>query len=286
MSDLLEGLEGLGLDKLKPEDLYSEKGTKKPKQIKKTVEMPKEDFYIFDKTYTCPNCDEEFKNKTVKNGKAKLIGTDVDLRPRHEGIDMSKYEVIVCPICGYAALTRYFDYISVKQSKMIKEKISNAFRGVTYKDPIFSYKEALERYKLALANAIVKQARASEKAYICLRTAWLLRGMGEDLSITEEKYEERLKEIQQKEMDYLVNSLEGFKKARSEENYPMCGMDEVTIDYIIAALAMKVGQLELSSKLISEILMNSSSNARMKERVRALKELVIAELEERKKKNA
>lgn len=278
MSELLDGLEEFGLDNLKPENLYKEKKVRSAAKTKKEQEIIPEETFVFEKTYECPNCDSEFKNKTVKNGKAKLIGTDIDLRSRHEGIDMAKYEVVVCPNCGYAGLSRYFDYISAKQSKLITEKISNAFRGVTYKNPIFSYKEAFERYKLALANAIVKQARASEKAYICLRTAWLLRGMGENLPKTEEKYEEHLKKIEKQEMDYLTNSLEGFKKARSEEGYPMCGMDEGTIDYIIAALAMQTGQLELASKLISEILMNPSANARMKERVRELKDLVIEKL--------
>ena len=179
MSDLLEGLEGLGLDKLKPEDLYKKTNEKKPLKGKKKIEPPKEETFIFEKSYECPNCGRNFKNKTVKNGKAKLIGTDLDLRSKHEGVDMAKYEVVVCPTCGYAALSRYFDYISDKQSKLIQEKISSAFRGVEYKNPTFTYKEAFEGYKLAIANAIVKKAKASEKEYICFGTSWLYRGLGE-----------------------------------------------------------------------------------------------------------
>lgn len=282
MSDLLDGLEGLGLDKIKPADLYKKTDEEKPKEEKKKIELPKEEFYIFDKTYDCPNCGRKFKNKTVKNGKAKLIGTDMDLRPKHEGVDMAKYEVVVCPTCGYAALSRYFDYISDKQAKMIQEKISNAFRGVKYQNPTFSYKEALERYKLALANAIVKQAKASEKAYICLRTSWLLRGMGENLPIDQRNYEEQLDAIQKQEKDYIKNALEGFKQARMEENYPICGMDEVTVDYIIAALSTQTDDLETASKMISQILVNPSANSRMKERTRELKDTVVKELSRRK----
>ncbi len=282
MSDLLEGLESLGLDNLSAQDLYKEK---KPVVVpkEKKIEVPDEDFFVFDKSYTCPNCGKTFKNKTVKNGKAKLICTDLDLRPKHEGVDMAKYEVVVCPICGYAALTRYFEYLTGAQSKLIQEKISNAFRGIEYTKSTYTYQEALERYKLALANAIVKQSRASEKAYICLRTAWLLRGMSENLPIEEMDREKKKKDFQKQEMDYLKNSLEGFKKARAEEGYPMCGMDALTIDYIIAALATKVGQLEVAAKLVSEILTNPSANNRMKDRVRDLKDVILLEMESRKK---
>jgi uncharacterized protein (DUF2225 family) len=278
MSDLLDGLDAFGLGKFEAENLYKESPKKTKEKSKKEMDILKEEFFIFEKKYTCPNCEKEFKNKTVKNGKAKLIGTDIDLRPKHEGIDMAKYEVIVCPTCGYASLSRYFDVLFAKQSKMITAKISSAFRGVTYKNSTFSYKEALERYKLALVNAMVKQAKASEKAYICLRTAWLLRGMGENLPKVTPNYEEELNKIREQENEYLKNALEGFKKARSEENYPMCGMDEITIDYIISALSMKTGDYALSARLISEILLNPSTNARMKERARDLKEIVVAKV--------
>ena len=53
--------------------------------------------YIFDKTYVCPVCDNEFKSKTVKAGKVHLIGADTDLRPKYKGIDSLKYDAILCP---------------------------------------------------------------------------------------------------------------------------------------------------------------------------------------------
>ena len=67
-----------------------------------------------------------------------------------------------------------------------------------------------------------------------------------------------------------------------EEGFPICGMDEVTIDYLIAALSVEVGDLEVASKMISSILVNPSVNARMKERTRTLKDVVVKELTRRK----
>ena len=50
-------------------------------------EVNEEQDYLFDKTYTCPVCEKSFKSKTVKSGKARMIGTDQDLRPTFEGVD-------------------------------------------------------------------------------------------------------------------------------------------------------------------------------------------------------
>ena len=52
---------------------------------------------LLDKSYKCPVCGAAFKSKTVKSGRAKSIGTDLDLRPKYSGIDVVKYEAVVCP---------------------------------------------------------------------------------------------------------------------------------------------------------------------------------------------
>lgn len=43
------------------------------------------------------------------------------------GVDSLKYDAILCPKCGYAALNRYFNFVMSSQAKNIKEKISANF---------------------------------------------------------------------------------------------------------------------------------------------------------------
>jgi len=117
----------------------------------------------------------------MKSGKAKLVGADQDLRPRYDGIDSTKYDVVLCPVCAYGALASSFTHITPGQTKMIRDNISANAKINFYHDEVYSYKEALERYELALACAVVKRAKASEKAYICLKTGWMLRGYAESL---------------------------------------------------------------------------------------------------------
>lgn len=280
---LLDGLGQFGLSGLEDMNIYENPKAEKAAAKEAHVHVPQEQDFLFDKTYTCPICDKEFKAKTVKIGKAKLVGTDQDLRPKYENIDMLKYDIILCPHCGYAALSRYFKFLTAPQAKMISEKISKAFKAQPDAKEIYTYEEALERYKLTLANAIVKQAKPSEKAYICLKTAWLLRGMGEHLDQTDKDYAKKKADNDASENEFLRNAMEGFLAARQTEGYPMCGMDEATVDYLISVMALRFEQFDVATKLVSNILVSSGANPRMKEKARDLKELLMVKIKEQHK---
>ncbi len=275
MAGLLSGLEQFGLSGLENMDLYEK--PKKKEEEEAPVVVQEQDF-LFDKTFTCPICDKEFKARTVKIGKAKLAGTDSDLRPKYEQVDLLKYDIIMCPHCGYAALSRYFKFITAPQAKRIKETISANFKPITEYKEIYTYDEALERYKLTLANAIVKMAKASEKAYICLKTAWLLRGKGESLDLTDPEYEAKKAQVDEEEKEFLKNALDGFIAARQAESFPMCGMDETTVDYVISVTATKFEQFDVASKLISQIIASPNTNPRMKDKARDLKEEIMKQI--------
>ena len=282
MADLLSGLEQFGLGNLKNMNLYDE-----PKKAEGDDKAPaaapvmQEQDYLFDKATTCPICDKEFKTKTVKVGKVKLAGTDMDLRPKYDQVDLLKYDIVMCPHCGYAALSRFFKFVTSPQARHIKETISASFKPQTEVKEIFSYDDALERYQLTLANAIVKQAKPSEKAYICLKTAWLLRGKGEHLDTNAPDYAEQKKKLDDEENEYLHNALEGFLSARQTESFPMCGMDEPTVDYLISVLSLRFEQYDVASRLVAGILTNPSANPRMKDKARTIKEMVVKKIKEK-----
>ena len=282
MAGLLSGLEQFGLSNLESMDLYEtpkkaeegDAGEQKPHTVQ-------EQDFLFDKSFTCPLCDREFKARTVKIGKAKLAGSDLDLRPRYEQIDLLKYDVIMCPSCGYAALSRFFKYLTSPQAKNIQKAISATFKPQKETSEIYTYEEALERYKLALANAIVKQTKASEKAYICLKTAWLLRGKAEHLDPEQPDYEAQKKQCQEEEDEFLKNALEGFLAARQAESFPMCGMDEPTVDFLIAVTAMRFEQYDLASRLITNLITSKTVNPRMREKARDVKEMLMKKIKEK-----
>lgn len=276
---ILSGLGDFGLGGLEGLDIYEEE-EKESKKKAAAAAPPKveEKDLIYDKSFTCPVCGGEFSAKIMKSGKAKLLGTDLDLRARHEGIDAVKYDVLLCPSCGYAALSRYFSTIGSgsAQAKLIKEKISTSVRVTKYEDEVYSYEQAYERYRLSLVCAVVKKAKASEKAYICLKSGWLMRGWRE--SIQESSDAKKIEELKKQEEEYLQNAYKGFLEARQSEGFPMCGMDETTIDYLVAVLATKLKKYDVASRMVSSILASSMANARMKEKARDLKEQIIEEM--------
>lgn len=278
---LLSGLEQFGLGGLENVDLF-DKAKKEEERVAEEKKNPEqiEQELLFEKGCTCPICDNEFKVKTVKIGKAKLLGTDIDLRPRYEGIDMLKYDIIICPKCGYAALSRYFKYVTSGQAKLIKENITASFKAKEDTAPIYSYEEALARYKLALANAVVKRTKTSEKAYICLKTAWLLRGMGEQLDEKDSEYKNKKAECDTAETEFMKNAFEGFLAARQNESYPMCGMDESTVDYLIAVIALRFEKYDVASKLIAGVIMSPSASPRMKDKARDIKEILVKKIKQ------
>ena len=274
---IFSGLKNLGLGELEDSDLFAEE--EKAEQAAAEPAQPEEKDFIYEKSYTCPVCDKTFSSRVMKTGKAKLVSMDMDLRPRYVGIDATKYDVELCPHCKYAALTRYFTALTAGQIHLIKEQISNKVKLQPHSEDYYTYEEAIERYKIALVCAMVKKAKNSEKAYICLKSAWLLRGYREELESRRQLLPQQREELTQQETEYLENAFKGFVEAQKSERYPMCGMDEYTMDYLTAALAYEVGELDMSSQYVSRLLASMANN-RVKDKARDLKEMIVAKRKE------
>ena len=273
MGNLFAGLESLGLNIKDNVDVYEkEKKENQSAGVKKAqVKEIQEEDLLFDKTYTCPVCDHEFKSKMVRTGKAKLVSADTDLRPKYQGIDPLKYDAILCPKCGYASLNRYFNFVMSSQAKNIKEKISANFHYQPEAGKIYTYDDALTRHKMALLNTVVKNGKSSERAYTCLKMAWLCRGKRELLMQGDYKKEE-VTELINEEKELLSNAYDGFEAAFSKEDFPMCGMDQYTMMYLLAELARRIGKNDEAKRYVSKVLVARNAQRRIKDKAFALKE--------------
>ena len=274
MDNLFSGLEAFGLDKLSGVDIYEKE--KENTAAEETVAKPafSEADYVYDKTHTCPVCDKEFKSKVVKYGKIKLENLDSDLRPVYQNMDPLKYDAIVCPYCGYAALSRFFKFMTSTQADLIKKSISVAFKGLQETGEILTYDDAIARHKLALLSSVVKKAKTSERAYTCLKTAWVIRGKAEKLPANLPDYQAQKESLEKEELDFLAKAYDGFCEAFSKEAFPMCGMDEVTIMLLLAELARKIGKYDEASRWVSRILVSREAKDRVKEKAREIKEMI------------
>lgn len=275
MADIFAGLESLGFSNLDDMQIYED-------EKKNEAEVPEEEPVddrdyeleaILKKSVECPCCYKTFRYKAVRAGKLKVMEPDTDLRPRYEKVDALKYDAIVCPKCGYSGLTRFFSVITEGQKKLIREQVSGTFKGIDDTGDKLNYDEAIIRHKLCLYNSVVKKSRFGEKAYTCLKIAWLCRGKAEEMLEADPKA--NVNEIKKEELSNLKNAYDGFYQAIMKESMPICGMDQATITYLMAELARELGQTDVSKQWLSKLLSSRGLNRRLKDRAMELKEKLL-----------
>lgn len=277
MANIFAGLESLGFKDVEKVDVFqentSEKKASAPAEQEQGTEIAEEDL-LFDKSYVCPVCEYKFKSKMVRTGKVRLAGADSDLRPKYLGVDSLKYDAILCPKCGYAALNRYFNFIMSAQAKSIREKISATFQSQPESEKTYSYDDALLRHKMALLNTVVKNGKNSERAYTCLKMAWLCRGKREMLMQGGKYKKEEIQALLGEEKELLTNAFDGFEAAFGKEDFPMCGMDQYTMMYLLAELARRIGNIDAAKRYVSKVLVARGAQKRIKDKAYDLKEML------------
>lgn len=244
-----------------------------------------EEEYIFDKKMTCVVCDKPFTTKILKSNRARRLGSDMDLRPRYEHIDTIKYGICSCPNCGYSAMHNAFSHISGRQINNIKEQVCVHFlpedrMGWTS----YTYDQALRMHAMALKCADAKLAKDGEKAYLHLLMAWLYRekqAEAEKITIEELRNQETESCKAQADEHYLA-AFEGFQQAMMNEMFPIMGLDQPTLEYLIAYMAFYFEKLEVAAKLVGSVLTTSSASRNVKDRALELKAEIIKKLKERK----
>lgn len=239
--------------------------------------MERELSYILDKKEECPICQKEFTYKHVKTGKARFQGSDEDLRPRYLGIDTIKYDVLFCTHCGYASVSREFTNVTSKQRQNILEGIASKFVGVEHPEGIYTYDDAIYRYKMAVLTAMVKPAKLSEAAYLMLKLSWLYRGAYEELEQSEGSDEAQLQAYKSGEEHYREEAFKGLEQALMTEYPPICGMDEATLNYLMSVLAYKSGKYDDAQRYSYMVLGSRQASAKLKEKQRVLVEKIKQE---------
>lgn len=269
---LFSGMDKFGLGDFKDAQLTEDGAKQESAAELKTNAAPekKEADLIFDKHYTCPVCDLGFASKCVKAGKVKLLGKDTDLRPIYESMDPNKYDVITCDKCGYSSLGRYFGKLSTRQMRDIRDKVGQSFKGLDTDMDVYSYDDAITRYKLALVCSVVKVAKPSEKGYTCLKMAWVIRGKRLSLNPNDQA----VKQLYKDELECLNNAYTCFVNALQNEPLPIAGMDENTLKYIMADLARKLKKYDESIKLLGDVITSRTTSPRLKEEALKLKDLI------------
>ena len=247
-------------------------GAEEIEELEEEEKVLEEEDYLYEKNIECPCCGLDFDAPAIFATKMRPLGHGIDLRPKYEGIDPIKYDALVCPICGYASLATTFSEIDTMQIVKVQDKITPQFMGLNTDGLVYSYDDAIMRYKMALLCDVVTQAQSSKKAYTCLKLAWVIRGKLE--AEAETISEEQKKKLEADEDECLDNAYEGFSMANTSEDYPLCGMDEPTVEYLLSYLAYRKGKYKEAAKYIYPIVANKNISPGIKKLSMKLKDMI------------
>lgn len=203
---------------------------------------------LFNKTVKCPVCESNFKAPSVKAKTYRIDSKDSDFFIRYRISNPYFYEVLLCPVCGYAALRTDFDKIKKHQIKLVQERVSSKWIPRKFVLP-FDEKTAIERFKLALLNTILMESPSSTKAIISLRIAWMYRLLNDV----------------QNEKTFLSQSLKALNDTYTNEYLPVYGLDRFSIMYLIGELNRLLGDNETAIKCYSQCLTSTGSPQKIKE---------------------
>lgn len=256
MSNLFSGLEELGFGNLKNIDIFNDAEKAKSKKQEKDKEESQIDM-LYDKTYDCPVCCTQFKSKTVKTGKARLVKLDTDFMPIYDKINPLFYDVIICPRCGYGAMINYFNKIRQFQVKLVLDNITTKYKPKTYPD-VYDIDVAIERFKYSLLNSIIKDAKNSEKAYNCLKIAWMYRLKGDTIN----------------ENKFLEQAFIGLRQAFETESPPYFGVDQFSLMYLIGECARRLGNDSEALIWFGKVIVSNNVKPKLKDLAREQKDII------------
>ena len=260
MVDIFESLGELGFTQTPKQDSIFQDRIKKNRSEKEAANAAaKYDIsqYVVLKRRICSVCNQTFVDVVLRTRKCRYLKSDTDLRAHFSPYDPIYYDVVHCHFCGYTAMNSHFDQVSEKQAALLSERVKSQYR---YKEYPLELKppDVTELYQLALLCALIKKVKASERAMLCLRLGWIAREQEDD----------------KREQRYLSLALEGFELAYQSEDFPMYGMEPITLCYLLGDLSRKMGRLDKAMQYAGRVLTSKDASERLKDRARDLKWLI------------
>jgi uncharacterized protein (DUF2225 family) len=151
----------------------------------------------------------------------------------------------------------HFKHISDKQHDILMKEFIHICKPHKY-PLIYSIDHAVERYKLALFCATKKAVKNSEKAMLCLKLSWLMRDAGQE----------------SQEKGFAAHAYHGFFQAYQSESFPMFGMNELTMAYLLGDLARRLGKLDVAMRYISTVVTSRNVQPKLKQRAQDVRDLI------------
>jgi hypothetical protein len=131
---------------------------------------------------------------------------------------------------------------------------------------------------MALLCSVSKGAKNGEIGNICLKISWLYQDLAENIPDEAPNAAESKKAFLDEAKHAALNAYNRLTQARMQEDFPIAGMSETTLDYLLAYFAYKNGEYQQAMHYLSGVITSRSTTPRLKEKSLELKDLVSAKL--------
>lgn len=255
-----EGLEEVGFDNPGDKALYQDEVNEKDKMglrgslVKEKTEVD----YLFNTEVECPVCHYNSSVKKIRRSALRLQSRDTDSMPIYQHINPLFYDILLCNHCGYAASVSDFSQpLSKSEVELILKNISCKWRAKEYPS-LYDADIAVERFKLALLSATVRKAQTMDIVMLCLKLGWVYR----------------TKEDADNEVKFLNQALSGLKSVFDKGPFPVAGMDESSLAFLIGELSRRVGNHQDALDYLGRVIIDRNAKNALKERARDQKRLI------------
>ena len=255
--NLFDNLKDLGFDNLENVSLYINRENTAQSNIKLVKNSSPADF-LYDRKVVCPVCNKDIRIRSVKTSGIRIVSRDTDFMTIYGEPNPIFYDAWMCVCCGYTALSSRFNTINNKQITQVKQSITSKWKFNKIYPPVYTVENAIEMHQMALLNAVTIQARDSEKAMICLKLSWLYR----------------MKNDEKNEKKFQYHAQLGFSKALEYERFPIFGLDENSLEYLIGELYRRQGDNTNALLWFSKVLGSRQAKSRIKDMARNQKEVI------------
>jgi len=181
---------------------------------------------------TCPVSKTEFQFPRVRTRAVRPASRDSDFHVRYHGMDPTRYGVVVCPTCAYAA---YFDdFAKLDEETRARMWLDREARIAMVPGPMNgerSEAEALVALELAMRCYEIRGASDGRKAVLLHRRAWM----------------ERDAENEAGEHEWLLRARDAYRRA-FEHDGQITDESAVRVAYLVGDLSMRLGDAPAASQ--------------------------------------
>jgi len=185
-----------------------------------------DDDFFFKDTNECPACGNRFEYLRVRNAAVRPESRDTDFHVIYRSEDPTRYVVVVCPTCSYAAL--HDDFASLEDQERGAIVGARQARG-RYDYPNLCHLRSLDNYltALQLAQSCYKLRSPSERRNAVLnhRRAWI----------------EREREDEAAELEWLEKARDSYRRS-FELDGEISDESAMRVAFLIGDLSLRLGE--------------------------------------------